>query len=399
MIERNNYLNKIKSYLGKPIIKVLTGMRRVGKSTLLLQLASEIKKIDNDFEMLNINMESLQFEFIKDYSDLYKYVKSSFANNDPKKRLLLIDEVQEIKSWEKAISSIYAENYADIIITGSNAHLLSSDLATLLSGRYIEIMVYPLLFSEFIKFKDEEYNLEITFKEFLKYGGLPAIHYFIDNEQSIYEYQNSIIDTILLKDIVKRYNIRDIGTLEKIFRYINDNIGNITSSKNISDYFKSQKIKISVDTILNYFKYLESAFIIYKVQRYDLKGKKHLEFNEKLYIGDIGLRNGIIGYKDQDISAILENIVYLELLARSYKVSIGVLGNNEIDFIAEKNNEKLYFQVTRSLSEQSTIDREFGNLKVIDDNYEKIVLSLEKYFEKDIDGIKHFYLPDWLLMK
>ncbi len=398
LIYRENYITTLKSYLDKPIIKVLTGMRRVGKSTILLMLRNELLKNVGENNIIWINKESLEFEFINNYESLYKYIKSALQANANKK-YVFIDEIQEIQNWEKAVVSVLAENLADIIITGSNANLLSSELATLISGRYIEIPVYPLTFSEYLLFsKDDNLSKEDNFNKFLRYGGLPGIHLF-DEDSNITNYLNSIINTVLLKDVIKRNSIRDIQLLEKILYYLMDNCGNIITSKSISDYFKSQKVKISVDTVQNYIRFLESAFLFYRVSRYDIKGKKHLEYYDKLYLGDIGLRFGSIGYKDKDISGILENIVLLELKSRGYKVTIGALNANEIDFIAEKQNDRIYLQVCKNMIEEKTIQREFGNLHKIPDNYKKMVLSLDKYFPSNYDGIEHRFLPDFLLEK
>jgi len=396
MIRRNIYFEKLDLYLGKPVIKVLTGMRRCGKSTILQMYVSELLEKDSDYNPLVINMESLEFAFLRNYLDLYNYVNEKFKDKNSK-NILLIDEVQEIENWEKSISSFLAEGIADIIITGSNANLLSSELATLLSGRYIEIPVFPLSFKEFNQFHTINTDIDSQFNLFLKYGGLPGIHLFPLNDEPIFNYLNGIFNTVLFKDVVIHNKIRDVAVFEKIVMYIFDNIGNITTSKNISDFFKSQKIKINVDTVQNYINYLQAAFMTYKIKRYDIKGKKYLEFYDKIFLGDIGLRHGLLGYRDNDISGLLENIVLLDFLIRGYKVSIGKYNGFEIDFIAEKYSEKIYIQVCKSLSEDSTIQREFGNLEKIPDNHKKIVLSLEKFFPQNKNGIEHYYLPHYLM--
>jgi predicted AAA+ superfamily ATPase len=347
MIFRPEYINKIKKYANTPVIKVLTGMRRCGKSTILKQFYNGlIAENINPESIVFINMESLEFDSIRTYSDLYNFVKQKIHGKTGK-CYIMIDEVQEISEWEKAIASFLSDDWGDIYITGSNAHLLSSELATLLSGRYIEIPIYPLCFAEFLEFRKftQSGNLDFEFQKFLKYGGLPGIHSLIDDDEVILSYINSILNTVMFKDVVARNKIRDVALLEKICRYLTDNCGNITSAKSIADYFKSQNIKISIDTVINYISVLEKAFLFYRVSRYDIKGKRYLEVNDKLYLGDHGLRNGLIGHKDSDISAILENIIFLDLKRRDYKVSIGVIGDNEIDFVAEKKNEKLYIQV------------------------------------------------------
>ncbi|RPI73795.1 MAG: ATP-binding protein [Desulfobacteraceae bacterium] len=400
MINRNSYINKIELFLDKPVIKVITGMRRVGKSTLLLLIDQQLKfkgiAADN---IVCINKESLEYDFIQTYGDLYKYVSKKLKGKTGKK-YILIDEVQEIESWEKAVSSFMTEGLGDCIITGSNAHLLSSELATLLTGRYVEIPIYPLSFLEFLEFTGkatDQTDKEEPFGLYLKYGGLPGIHFLPFNDEAVYPYLNSILNTLLLKDVVKRHNIRDISHLERITAYVMDNIGNITTSKSISDYFKSQKIRITMDTVQNYLSYLSQAFMIHKIKRFDLKGKRFLEFYEKYYMGDIGLRYGFIGYKEKDISSVLENIVLLELLRRGYTVSIGTLDGAEIDFIAEKQSQRLYIQVAYLLADDKIVEREFGNLEKIRDNYPKIVLSLDKkHWGMERNGILRKNIIDFL---
>ncbi|MDD3045618.1 MAG: ATP-binding protein, partial [Candidatus Delongbacteria bacterium] len=287
----------------------------------------------------------------------------------------------------------------DIVITGSNAHLLSSELATLLRGRYIEIPIHTLSFSEFLDFRQvkDKQNIDDEFKNYLRYGGFPGIHKMEFEDEMIVNYLNSIINTVILKDIIERNSIRDASLVEQIIKYLTDNCGNISSAKGISDYLKSQNVKVSADTVINYISYLEKAFMFHKVNRYDLKGKKWLEINNKFYSGDIGLRNGLIGYRENDISGVLENLIYLELIRRGYKVGTGVSGSGEVDFIAEKQNEKIYIQVTYLLASESTVKREFGSLEAISDNYKKIVLSLDKFYPEDRNGIQRQYIPDFLL--
>ncbi|MDT3738075.1 MAG: ATP-binding protein [Candidatus Kapabacteria bacterium] len=397
MIRRSIYIDKMKLYLEKPIIKVLTGMRRVGKSTILNMFSHEICENDKEYVPLMINMESLEFSFIRDYNDLNLYVKEKF-NGIKSKKILFIDEIQEIQNWEKAISSFLSNGIADIYITGSNANLLSSELATLISGRYIEIPVFPLTFKEFNQFiENKNKDLDDNFVGFLRYGGLPGIHLFPLEDEPVFNYLNGIFNTVILKDVLIRNKIRDAAVLEKIVIYLFDNIGNITTSKSIANYFKSHRININTETVQNYLNYLQSAFLLYKVPRYDIKGKKYLEFYDKVFIGDIGLRHGLLGYKEDDISGLLENIVYLEFLSQGYKVTIGAINGLEIDFIAEKQNEIIYLQVCKNLSEESTIEREFGNLEKISNNHKKIVLSLEKFFPSNKNGIKHYYLPKFLM--
>lgn len=398
MYKRHLYLNKISSFINKPIIKVITGMRRVGKSYFIRQIIEKIEDQNIDEQhILYINKELFEFNFIRDYKDLYQYVDNKFSHVSGQK-YIFIDEVLEILNWEKTIASLFAKEDVDIYITGSNAHLFSSELATLISGRYIEFPIYSLSFEEFLQFRGE--NREDNSKEFLKYlkfGGFPAIHHFDLNEELIYQYINSLYNTIVLKDIIKRNKVRNVQLLENIIQYAFDNIGNIFSARKVSDFLKSQKLKVGIETVQNYLSYLMSTFMLYKVPRYDIKGKRRLEIHEKYFLGNIGLRHALLGYREGDISGILENVVFLELKRRGYKVFVGKLNNKEIDFIAERENEKIYLQVTYLLSTRETVEREFSILQSIPDNYPKYVISMDTAFGEDLKGIKRVNIIDFLL--
>ena len=400
MIERTSSLEKIRTYAGKPFVKIITGMRRTGKSTLLKQFRDKLLKEHIPEEnILLINMESLEYDVIKDYRDLYNYIQQEIAARHGKK-YLLIDEVQEIEKWEKAVNSFLSKGDYDITLTGSNAKMLSSELSTLLSGRYIEFPLYPFSFNDFVKIRKTTApaeNVRDMFGHFLRYGGLPGIHALPFSDEVVFPYLNAIYNTVLLKDVVARNRIRDVEQLERISRFVLSNIGNITSAKKISDYLKSQRTKIAVETVQNYLFYLGQAYMIHQAKRYDLKGKKILEYSEKYYPADIGLRFGVAGYTDNDISGVLETVVYLELLNRGYKVFVGQTGSQEIDFIAEKQDERLYIQVAYLLDRESTIEREFGNLLAIKDNFPKMVLSLDDYGEKTRQGIIRKNIIDFLL--
>ena len=398
-IERPDYIERILPYMNKPVIKVLTGMRRVGKSTILRMLIDTlIQQGIGEKKVLYINKESISWDFLKDYKDLNSFVTDYFKEAAAGPRYVFIDEVQEIKEWERTVNSIFSESYADIILTGSNARLLASDLATYLSGRYIEFQIYPLTFKEFLKFREgKDSSHRDAFKLFLRYGGLPGIHSFELIDTFIFQYLQSVYNTLVLKDVVSRNVIKDPAQLDLIIRFIFDNCGNITTSKRISDYLKNLKISVSVDKVINYLKYLESAFLIKKASRYDLKGLRNLEIYEKYYAGDIGLRHGFIGYRDNDISGLIENIVYLELLQRGYSVQIGKFDDLEIDFIAQRNNEKMFVQVAYSLADEKTINREFSPLEMIKDNNPKIVLTMDEFQNIDRSGIKSKYLLDFLV--
>ena len=402
MIKRNLYLEEIKKYINKPIIKVITGMRRSGKSMILKLIQEELQNIGIVKEnIIYMNFESLIFMDIKDFEALYKHIIEKTSDKKGKIYILL-DEIQEVKGWEKAINSFLVDLDVDIYITGSNANLLSSELATYIAGRYVEIKIYPLSFQEYIDFvsennKENPLSLDEYFTQYLNFGGLPGIHIFNYNKEEIYQYLVDVYNSILLRDVIARNNIRDIELLERVVLYIMDNIGNIFSAKSISDFLKNQGRKLSVETIYNYLKALENAFIISKVRRYDIKGKNILETQEKYYLSDLGFRRAKLGYQSNDISGYLENIVFLELLRRKYKVNIGKQGNKEIDFIAKLRDENLYLQVTYLLASPETTEREFSPLKSIKDNYPKMVLSMDNLPESNIEGIKRKRIIDFLL--
>lgn len=384
-------------FIGKPVIKVITGMRRVGKSCFLRQIIEEIRTGQGagPDHILYIDKESMEFEEIRTHRDLHTLCLH--LSKSPGKKYLFVDEVQEIDQWEKAIASLAKTEEIDIYLTGSNAHLFSSELATLLAGRYIEFPLFPLGFDEFLLFRGAGPDTaEKEFRNYLRFGGLPALHHFQLDEESIYQYIRAIYDTILLKDIVKRHNIRNIQLLENICRYVFDNIGSIFSAKKIADYLKSQRLRIGVDTVQNYLKFFTDALVLHKVPRYDLKGKRLLEIHEKYYLGDIGIRHALLGYREADISGTLENMVFLELLRRGYQVWVGKLGDREIDFVATREKEKIYIQVAYLLSTAATVEREFGVLRAVADNYPKYVLSLDTVFGDDLDGIKRVNIVDFL---
>jgi uncharacterized protein len=400
MIERKNYIDKLIPFIDKPVIKVITGIRRSGKSTLLKQMIQllENKGISPD-AIIHINMELMEFDHLHNYQDLYAFIKEKQVNATAKS-YILIDEVQEVEHWEKTINSLLAEQNCDIYITGSNARLLSSELATLLSGRYVEFKIYPLVFSEFLTFRKQKVqriDVKQEFDLFLKYGGFPGIHHMDYDDTVIRQYLQSIYNSVLLKDVIIRNAIRDAAMLDLISKYLIDNSGKITSAKGISDYMKSQKRKVSVDTVLNYIRFSCDALLFEKTLRFDLNGKRLLETYEKYYMADIGFRFATLGYTPQSISAQLENIIYLELKSRAYEVTIGKLDELEIDFIASKGTEKMYFQVCTQLTNETVIEREYRSLERIHDNFPKYVLSLDQGFETSRNGIRWRNIIDFLL--
>ena len=400
MISREKYLNQIKDFIDKPVIKVITGMRRCGKSVILQQIKELLlcQGIDGT-QIFYVNFESLKYENLKDYRSLYQAVTDAVRKSDGRLYILL-DEVQEVEGWEKAVNSFRVDFDCDIYITGSNARLLAGDLATLLSGRYVEIHIYPLSFNEYLAFaesNEEEKSLSIqeNFANYLRYGGLPGIHEMKWDEERIYQYLCDIYNSVLLKDVIKRNNIRDTALLENIIKYLMDNIGNTFSAKTISDFLKNQGRKLSTETVYNYLHALENAFLINKVSRYDIKAKRLLETREKYYLSDLGIRHAVIGYHDDDIGGLLENIIYLELLRNGYTVRIGKQGAAEVDFVADRCDERIYLQICYILTQENT-DREFRPLETISDNYEKIVLSTDTLPHINRAGIRQKNIIDYL---
>ena len=392
------YSEKISPFITKPVIKILTGMRRTGKSSLIKLTIDQLKNSGiEESSILFLHFDLIENDHLRDYRKLHEHVLTYFKGVNGQK-FVFLDEVQEVSEWERTVESLFTSEQYDIYITGSNAHLLSSELASKLSGRYVEIPVYSLSFREHLQFmalKNDQ--LEDHFGSFLKFGGFPVLPHFDGDVDVVYQYISNLYNTILLKDIVKRYNLRNISLLENITRYAFENIGNVFSAKKIADYLKSQRLNIAVDTVQNYLSHLCSTYALHKVQRYDIKGKRMLEVHEKYYLGDLGLRHAILGFRENDIAGMLENIVFLELKRRGYTVHIGKFGDQEIDFIATKAKEKLYIQVTYLLASQETIEREFSSLLKIPDNYPKFVLSLDKLFGADRDGIKRENLISFLL--
>jgi hypothetical protein len=399
MISRKLYLDKLMLFTGKPVIKVISGMRRSGKSVLLQQYHDQLVSSGiPGGNIVMINKESIAYDFIRDYHDFHSYIKEKLTAEEGTK-FLLIDEIQEIDQWEKGVNSLFSEGGYDITITGSNARMLSTELSTLLSGRYVEIPLYPLSFIEFRTFRtirnpDERVNE--SFILFLRYGGLPGIHSLPLTDEAVFPYLNAIFNTALLKDVVARHKIRDVEQLIRITRFIFSNCGNITSAKSIADFLKSQRTRISVETVQNYLHYLTQAYMIHRVRRYDIQGKRELEYFEKYYPADVGLRFGLTGYLDSGISGILENLVHNKLLQEGYTVTTGQMGSLEIDFIAEKQEEKKYIQVAYLLDHEKTVEREFGNLLRIPDNFPKMVLSMDEYWEKSRQGIIRQNIIDFL---
>lgn len=394
-IERPLYMDRLKPFIGKSLIKVLVGQRRVGKSYLLMQLRDVIKKQSPDTQIIYINKEQHEFSAIKNSDDLFQYLKENVKENG--KVALFIDEIQDIESFEITLRDLVTRGNYDIYCTGSNANLLSGELATFLSGRYIEIKVFGLSYTEFLVF----YNLQdsvATFQNYLKFGGLPYLINLNTEIEVAYEYLTSIYNTILLKDVVARFKVRNVKFLENLIAFLADNMGSVVSSKKISDYLKSQKINISTQVVIDYLGYLEASFLIFKVKRTGIEGKKVFEIGEKYFFEDIGIRNAIVGYKTSDIDKILENVVYLHLRMAGYLVTVGLEGKKEIDFIAQKSGEKIYVQVAYMLTNEGTINREYGNLLEIPDNFPKYVVTMDELTEVSTHkGINRMHVKDFCL--
>ncbi len=392
-IPRNIYLKRIKPFIDKDIIKVLVGQRRVGKSYLLFQIMDLIREQYESPNIIYINKELNEFASITNSKELLNYIEGKVMKN--KKTYVFIDEIQEIDQFEKALRSLQADGSYDIYCTGSNANLLSGELATYLSGRHIEIKIYGLSYEEFLRFKKLDNNKDSLLK-FIKFGGLPYLIHLPLEDEVIYDYLSNIYSTILFKDIVKRHSIRNAAILERLIEFLADNVGSFVTAKRISDFLKSQRIKISPSVILNYLQYLAASFFIFKVQRSGIGGKKIFEINEKYYFEDLGLKHSIHRYENNDINKVLENLVFMHMKICGYSITVGQLGSKEIDFVCSRGDEKLYIQVAYIINDNRTKEREFGNLLLIKDNYKKIVVSMDEMVEGNFEGIKQINILDFL---
>ena len=394
-------MQRLRPFINTDLIKVFTGIRRAGKSVMLELVKNELKESGiGEENFLCINFEQFSNSQFLDVESLYKKI-TDFQKNTKGKIYLFFDEIQEVDGWEKCINSCRIDFDCDIYITGSNAKLLSGELATYLAGRYVEFVIYPFSFAEFFEMnliKNPNVDKATCFMQFLKTGGMPFLSNFPDDDSAKSQYLIDIYNSVVLKDVVKRNNIRDVDTLERIVAYAFSNIGHIFSATSLSKYFKSENRKISHDTILNYLKFCSDAFLFYKINRYDLEGKKIVTVNEKYYCADHGLREALFGKNIQNIDQVLENIVCLELLRRNYKVYVGKKGDLEIDFIAEKQGKKIYVQVAYLLANEETIKREFSVYNFVKDSYPKYVVSMDD-LDFSQNGIIHKNIKDFLLME
>lgn len=403
MITRPLYLKKLESYIDKPFIKILVGIRRAGKSSILEQLFSLlIERGIPDEQIAHINFDSLEYTEIREKKQLVELEKKLLSDGV---RYFLFDEVQNIEKWDEAISALYAEKGVDIYITGSNSKLLSTELSTFFTGRYVDIYVSTLNFEEYMEFKKAR-NIELSdtlaeFREYMARGGFPSIAISDQTTSQDDEEVSDIYASIIYRDLVERKNIRNSELFGRVVRFIMDNIGSTFSAKSISDYLKNERLPLSQETIYKYVSWLEESLLIRRVKRYDIRGKEHLKTDEKFYLSDISLLYAINGRSDSYLSGILENIVYHELISKGYSVSIGRIDGKEIDFVAEKDHKKMYLQVAAELSDKKTEEREFSALEAIDDNYPKYVITLEsnKLGPVERGGIEEVNITDFIVNK
>ena len=398
LIDRPVYTQKIKPFIGKGIIKVLTGQRRVGKSCILQQLMKVIKQEDPSANIIYINMEFEEFRMIRNDLDLFEFLKGRFVKKV--ENYLFIDEIQDIDGFENVLRSLQSKESCDIFCTGSNAKILSGELSTYLSGRYIEFRIHSLSYREFLLFHKLEGNSR-SLMLYLTYGGMPYLSRLSLTDEMVFEYLRNIYSTILLKDVVKREGIRNVDFLETLALYAADNVGNLFSANNISKFLKSQRTDISTTQVISYLKALCNAYLINKVGRIGIGGIKKFEVGDKYFFEDLGLRNCFLGFSLQrDIHKIMENAVYLHLSSLQYEVYVGKQDTQEVDFIGIKQGKRIYVQVTYLITDQKTSDREFGNLMSIKDNYPKYVVSLDEFNKgSDVKGIRHMHLAEFLKLE
>lgn len=392
-IIRNKYLRELIDLSGTPDIKVITGVRRCGKSVLLQQFEDYLKETEEYVNIISANLQELEYEYLLDYRKLHSYAIEKFKPNCH--NVIMIDEIQLCDKFELAINSLHAKNQFDIYLTGSNAFLLSSDLATLFTGRVMEIKVFPFSFAEYVEYFNCENTVD-AFDEYVRMGGMSG-SYFYKTDEHRFEYIKDVYTTILERDLVKKYKIRSRSEFLSISEFMMDNIGNLLSPNNICDVLNRGKSEITRKTVDKYIKYLENAFMFYEAKRYDLKGKKYLETNKKYYICDASFRYAVNGTKNLDFGRVYENIVYLELLRRGYEVYVGKLYKKEIDFVAVKRNERIYIQVSDNVSDPKTMEREISPLLQIRDAYPKIIIARTRHEDYQLDGVLITELSNWLL--
>lgn len=400
MIFRENYVKKIMAFTDTPFVKVLTGVRRCGKSTIMQMIMDELRKKGIPEErIVSYRFDSMEYEGMT-AKQLYEMLKAKLS--DTEKTYLFLDEVQEITSWEKTVNSINTDFNVDIYVTGSNSRMMSSEISTYLTGRYVSFRIFTLSFEEYLTFKKQYGEVEDIHKElvnYIKYGGFPAIHLQEHPLDNAYTIVRDIYNSTIFSDIVKRNKVRKVDQLERVVKFVFDNVGKTFSAKSISDYIKSEHRTIDNETVYNYLEKLESAYILHRCSRYDVQGKELLKTQEKFYLADSSFKYSVLGYNDQSVAAMLENVVYLELLRRGYEVCIGKTPNGEIDFIATRQNDKLYIQITKEIKSEKTEKREYDRLLEINDNYPKYLLTTDDFAGGNYQGIKTMHVADFLLSK
>ena len=400
MIARELYMKQIRPFMNRPFVKVIAGIRRCGKSVVLQLIADELEHQGVAVErIVYMNFESFEWMDIADAKALYRYIKDRVEKTEGRVYILL-DEIQEVKDWEKAVNSFLVDWDVDVYVTGSNSRLLSSELSTYLAGRYVSFHIMPLSFNEYLLFhgieSENKENLREEFRKYLRMGGFPAVHTANYSYDAVYKLVYDIYSSVILRDTVQRHSIRNVELLERVVRFVLDNIGNRLNAKNIADYFKSQQRRVDINTVYNYLEALQGAFIIRRVPRYDIKGKDLLQTNEKYFVSDLSLIYAVMGYKDRMISGALENLVYWEMRRRGYDAYIGKQDTREVDFVGIRRDEKIYVQVTYRMESDATVEREFAPLLAISDHYPKYVVSMDDVWQDNIEGVRHWHIADFL---
>lgn len=399
MIERPLYVDKIMAYVDTPFVKILTGVRRCGKSTILKMIMERLKTERNipEDRIISCRFDSMEYEDMT-AKQIYTLLKDQLSSTE--KTYLFLDEVQEIKGWEKVVNSLASDFDVDLYITGSNSRMMSSEIATYLTGRYISFRIFTLSFGEYLMFKSKFANVgepKAELANYVRLGGFPATHLQAYSQDEIYTIVRDIYNSTIFSDIVKRNQVRKIDQLERVVKYTFNNVGNTFSAKSIADYLKAERRSLDNETVYSYLEKLEKAYLLHRCSRYDLQGKEILKTQEKFYLADVALRYSVLGYNADSVASSLENIVYLELCRRGYTVNVGKTGDSEIDFVAVRQNEKIYVQVTQEINSEKTEKREYSRLLEIPDNYPKFVLTTDEFAGGNYEGIKTMHIADFLL--
>ena len=392
---RRHYLDRLRRFLDAPAVTAVTGIRRAGKSVLLRQFAASLR---DERQVVYVDKEAFAFEPVRTARDLIDLVESTTRHDEL--RVVIVDEVQQIADWERAVASLNGEERTEVVISGSNATLLSAELATLIAGRYVTLQVFPLTLAEFGDLYGQRPGAAPDdaelFRLYLRIGGLPGLLHTDLSDPVVDQMLADMVSTIAVRDVIRRHRIRDVALFEAILRFAVDSIGSLVSAKRIADFLKSQRRTTAVDTVLNYLAHLADAFLLTPVSRFDLRGRRLLQVNQKHYLGDVGLRNGIVGYREGDIGGVLENLVFLELRRRGYAVTVGVAGSQEIDFVADRRSGRCYVQVAYLLESPATIERELAAFSAVRDAYPRVLLTLDPHQPADLQGVRHQPLTDFL---